>query len=128
MMKYRKLTWIIILTGLVFFLILLAPMSIGVWVPDILSGKRHVLAEVNMTDRTTLRVIQYWNHSDFYTTELQHWKNGDIIGQLVLDGDDAKQWSVELQLEDRDATVVWKDGRTRKESLPLPKPRDFVLM
>ena len=41
-------------------------------------------------------VIQYWNRSDFYNTELTHTDPAGRETRHVLDGDDSKSWRVPI--------------------------------
>ena len=95
--------------------ILFAPLFIGVWLPDIIFDTPRTLAEASSPDGGHFRVVQYWNHFDFYSTELHHTRPDGTTGGHTLDGDDAKSWSVPLVLDPKDhtATVTLSGGRIR---------------
>jgi hypothetical protein len=52
--------------------VLLLPLGAGIWLPDVLSGRPYTIALHRLKDGSEFRVVQYWNHADFYTTELRH--------------------------------------------------------
>ena len=78
------------------------------------------LAHVTASTGSTYDVVQYWNHVDFYTTELRVTLADGTTKVVTLDGDDAKTWSVPLTVDEVRgvATVVLSGHRTRTVSLP----------
>lgn len=89
-----------------------------VWPPDIFTGSRHTIARLTLTNGETFTVIQYWNHSDFYSTELHHYFPDGHVTVDTLDGDDAKSWSVPIRVDEqgRVVTVTLSGHRQRTVS------------
>lgn len=100
--------WVITLLGL--------PLVIGIWLPDVFIPSQHTLARQNLPSGHSFRVIQYWNHVDFYNTELIHRFPDGSIEQHVLDGDDSKSWRVPLSVDESQKviTVTLGGNRVRK--------------
>jgi hypothetical protein len=73
-------------------------LGVGVWLPDVVSNQKHTLAEQVLPNGHSFRVVQYWNHGDFYTTEFQHSFPDGSATTTVLDGDDRKRWSAVLEV------------------------------
>lgn len=94
---------------------LLVPLAFGVWLPDVFSDREHTLAEQRLASGHSFRVIQYWNHGDFYTTKLLHTSPDGTVEKHVLDGDDDKSWRVPLMVDEqrKTATVTLGGGRVR---------------
>jgi hypothetical protein len=42
------------------------PLLVGVWLPDVIAAPRNDLAEERNDNGGVVRVVQYWNRSDFY--------------------------------------------------------------
>ena len=99
-----------------FSTILGLPLVIGVWLPDVVFAPKRILAEQRLANGHLFRVVQYWNHIDFYTTELLHISPDGTLNTDVLDGDDNKSWSVPLAVDETNKTVTvtlgW--GRIKK--------------
>jgi hypothetical protein len=91
-------------------------LSLGVWLPDVFISAEHTLAQERLTSGHSFRVIQYWNHADFYNTELLHTSPDGTVHRHVLDADDSKSWSVPLAINEQNktATVTLGGGRVKK--------------
>jgi hypothetical protein len=99
------------------FALSLLGLPLGVWLPDVFIPIRHTLASATLTNGYSFRVIQYWNHVDFYSTEL-HIKSPDGRTDIrTLDGDDWKTWRVPMTLdeEQRVVSVTLGGNRLRME-------------
>ncbi|HTG42897.1 MAG TPA: hypothetical protein VK633_00070 [Verrucomicrobiae bacterium] len=98
--------------------LLLFPLRIGVWLPDLFWSRSHILASHTSTNGYRFRVIQHWNSADFYSTELHITAPDGRTEVRTLDGDDSKSWSVPLVVNEtsRVVLVTLGRGRTRKES------------
>ncbi|MFN0069755.1 MAG: hypothetical protein ACKVYV_19225, partial [Limisphaerales bacterium] len=59
---------IMLVVGLLFGALFSLPMLLGVWLPDVLTTREHVLAEQRLTGGHSFKVVQYWNRVDFYST------------------------------------------------------------
>jgi hypothetical protein len=68
------------------------------WPPDF-SGREITLAEFTAPDGTNLRVMQRWNHVDFYTTLLYVTPPNASRIECFIDGDDRKRWSGKIQTQ-----------------------------
>lgn len=86
----------------------------GVWLPDVFSGARHTLAAATLPSGHSFRVLQYWNHGDFYSTELLVQSPDGHSKTYLLDGDDAKSWRVPLRVEEPTRTAVVTLGGNRE--------------
>lgn len=86
--------------------ILAAPL--GVWLPDVVFQTTKALAKTSSRNGHHFQVVQYWNNGDFYSTELWHTRPDGTREIHTLDGDDFKEWSVPLVLDEagRTATVT----------------------
>jgi hypothetical protein len=93
--------------------ILLLPLLIGVWLPDVLVPRRHVIAKYQVDDGNHFEVVQYWNRSDFYNTELLHSRPDGTKSIYVLDGDDSKSWGVPIDFDSARNIVSVRLGRAR---------------
>jgi hypothetical protein len=96
------------------------PLVWGVWPPDIFTlGSSRTLAEVSGPSGARYQVAQYWNHLDFYTTELRITLPDARKKVIELDGDDQKSWSVPLTVDEvGDVVTVGLSGhRTKKVRL-----------
>ena len=112
----KRFPVILLIFGLLFVALLGLPLSVGVWLPDVISASQHTLAEQRLASGHWLRVVQYWNRVDFYTTELIHTAPDGIIKTYILDGDDNKSWRVPLVVDEqqRKATITLGGGRIKK--------------
>ena len=92
------------------------PLLIGIWLPDVFLAPQHTLAEQRLASGHSFRVIQYWNHGDFYNTELLHTSPDGTVETHVLDGDDDKSWRVPLVVDEqhKTVTVTLGGGRVKK--------------
>ena len=111
----RKHTVMAVMVGIP-VLVLLLPLVIGVWLPDVFFGGTHTLASASLTNGYTFQVVQYWNHIDFYSTELRVTSPDGRAEIHTLDGDDAKSWRVPLVVSEqsRTATITLGGGRVKK--------------
>jgi hypothetical protein len=98
--------------------LLLLPLLIGIWLPDVFYAQRHTLAEQKLPNGDTFRVIQYWNRGDFYNTELIHTSPAGAVQTFVLDYDDNKSWRLPLVVDpqEKTATVTLSGGRAKSVS------------
>lgn len=113
-MKRKLLRVLAFVTGAA-LLLFFAVAAFGVWVPDLYSDAHHTLATAALPSGYGFHVVQYWNHFDFYSTEL-HVQTPDGHTEVhTLDGDDAKSWHVPLRVDEpgRTATVVLGGNRER---------------
>jgi hypothetical protein len=92
-----------------------APLLIGIWLPDVFSEAEHTLAEQRLGSGLTVRVVQYWNHVDFYNTELRVTAPDGKTTLHILDADDNKSWRLPLVVDEqrRSATVILGGNRAR---------------
>lgn len=86
--------------------VLLLPLVVGIWLPDVFVDHTHVLAEANSPEGHRFRVEQYWNHVDFYTTNLLVIHPNGTVTTHLIDADDSKCWSVPLVVDERRRTVA----------------------
>ena len=109
--KYLLLKFLPVM-GVIF---LLVPLLVGVWLPDVLFADRPTLASKTLANGYGFHVIQYWNHVDFYSTELHVTAPDGRNLVHTLDGDDIKSWRLPLVIEEqhRTATVTLRGGRVR---------------
>lgn len=77
----------------------------GIWPPDF-DGRKLTLASATAPDGTRLRVEQYWNHIDFYSTDFYATPPGGKTVKYVIDGDDRKRWRGEIQISGTSARIV----------------------
>jgi hypothetical protein len=105
MVKTRPAAKILLFCVVLVATILLLPLRVGVWSPDVLSGRSHLIASQRLSDGSEFRVVQYWNHFDFYTTELRHVFPDGHDESWVLDGDDRKRWWIPLNVDESARTV-----------------------
>lgn len=101
----RRLLAIALIINLLFVALLGLPLFIGVWLPDVISAPRHILAERRLASGHSFRVIQYWNRCDFYNTELLHFSPDGTVETQLLDADDSKSWRVPLLIDELHKTV-----------------------
>jgi hypothetical protein len=111
----KQFLWGIVLVALVTAGAMLLPLQVGVWVPDMIAAPRKVLAEARRENGESVRVIQYWNRCDFYSTELWYVGTNGVSRTCTLDGDDSKSWNVPLSVdwETKKARVTLGGGRLR---------------
>ena len=88
---------IAVIIGAVF----LAPLGIGIWLPDVFIDRVHTLAQERSATGHSFRIIQYWNHGDFYNTEFEHRAPDGSVSIEVLDPDDSKRWRASLTIDER---------------------------
>jgi hypothetical protein len=81
--------------------VLLVPLGIGIWLPDVFVDRVHTLAEARSSNGHSFRVIQYWNHGDFYNTEFERRAPDGSVSTEVLDPDDSKRWRASLTIDER---------------------------
>lgn len=86
--------------------LMLLPLFVGVWLPDVFVDRVYVLAEAKSSDGTQFRVEQFWNHGDFYTTNLLVTYPDGTVTSDTLDWDDAKRWSIPLVVDEKRRTVT----------------------
>ena len=112
----KRLLAIVLIVTFLFGALLGLPLLIGIWIPDVLTASQHTLAEQRLASGHSFRVIQYWNHGDFYNTELLHTSPDGTVETHVLDADDSKSWSVPLMVDEqhKTATVTLGGGRLKK--------------
>lgn len=111
----KRFSLIALIVGGLIVLLTLAPLLVGVWLPDVLTGQRHTLGTVNLPDGHVFQVVQYWNRVDFYSTELYVATPDGRSKMHTLDGDDSKSWSVPITVDTakRTVTVVLGGARSR---------------
>src|SRR5687767_9288454 len=73
---------------------------VGVWLPDVVFAPKSTLAYVALPTGYRFRVIQYWNHVDFYSTELHIISPEGRQEIHTLDGDDSKSWTVPMNVDE----------------------------
>jgi hypothetical protein len=112
----NQLRVILLIVGLLFGALFGLPLLIGVWLPDFISAPERTLAEQRLASGHAFRVVQYWNHVDFYSTELRVTSPDGSTETHTLDGDDSKSWQVPLAIDEQHhtATVTLGGGRVRK--------------
>ena len=70
-----------------------------------------MLAEVELpSNGGSVRLEQYWNHIDFYTIELLHFRTNGAKTTLVVDGDAAKQWFCRASIEGTSTVVRFENS------------------
>src|SRR5688500_1646229 len=115
----KQFLWGIALVAFALAMVLVLPLQVGVWVPDVIAAPRNVLAEERRENGESVRVIQYWNRIDFYSTELEYVGTNGTVTTCTLDGDDSKSWRVPLVVdwERKKAKVTLGGGRLRNVDL-----------
>jgi hypothetical protein len=96
----------LILGAIALMLGLFGCLSYYVWPPDIISGRPTILGSVESQDGERFQVIQFWNHNDFYTTQLTHFRPDASTNIAVIDSDDRKEWSCSIRLIEEEKKVV----------------------
>ena len=91
------------------------PLAVGVWLPDVVSARRNVLAKQQLTNGYSFQVIQYWNHVEFYSTALVVVSPDGSNKIHILNGDDSKKWRMQLAIDEqkRTATVLSRGRAVR---------------
>ena len=112
---FHARVWSIIIAGAA--LAFLLPLGWGAWLPDLLFAPRRTLAETTSPSGHSFRVIQYWNRSDFYSTELHVTSPNAPIEVRTLDGDDSKRWSIPLSIDETDRLATVTLSGSRSESI-----------
>lgn len=79
--------------------------GIGVWPPDIVSGKGTLLASAESESGERFKIVQFWG-IDFYTTQLEHIRPDGLIRKSVIDADDDKRWKCSAEVVEAEKTVV----------------------
>ncbi len=122
MKKPMKKTIVIgIVTAALLAAVLGLPLVIGVWTPDVIFAHRHTIAQAEAASGNTFKVVQYWNRFDFYNTELIHTDPTGISKTYVLDGDDAKSWSVPISIDEQKSKVTIVLGGNRPRTMSALK-------
>ena len=78
--------------------VLLLPLCIGVWLPDLWSGAK-TLSDTRTPSGHRFRVVQTWG-DDFYTTELVQTLPNGTERRGLIDGDAGKWWHADLTLDE----------------------------
>lgn len=96
----------------VLFLSMALPLVWGVWLPDVF-GQEHTLCSASTSKGDQIRIVQYWNHVDFYTTEARVTAPDGVTRITVLDGDASKSWGASLELDPSQTGATFRliDGR-----------------
>ena len=112
----KQLRIILLIVGVLVAAVFALPLLVGVWLPDVISASEHTLAEQRLASGHFFRVVQYWNHIDFYSTELRITSPDGSTEAHTLDGDDSKSWRLPLVIDEQrhTATVILGGGRVRK--------------
>ena len=112
----KQLCVSLLMVGLLCGVLLGLPLLIGVWPPDVIRSSEHILAEQRLGSGHVFRVVQYWNHVDFYSTELRVTSPDGSTETHTLDSDDSKSWRLPLVIDETNhtATVTLGGGRVRK--------------
>jgi hypothetical protein len=116
-MKTTKLKVFAVRLAWACFLLLGLGLLVGVWLPDIVFAPRMTLAKTTLANGQSFEVIQYWNRSDFYSTELHISTPNGLAQMVTLDGDDAKSWRVPLHVDENGRTVTVTLGGGRKRQV-----------
>jgi hypothetical protein len=115
----QKALWLTstIVCVIIFAAISLLPLAVGVWLPDVFLSSPRTLASEETKNGYSFRVIQYWNHVDFYSTELHIISPDGTTAVHTLDGDDSKRWGVPLVVDasNRGVSVTLGRGVQAKE-------------
>ena len=112
--NYLRLTFLFVI-GTMVAGVLFVPLAFGVWLPDVFIGREHTLAKQRLASGHAFQVIQYWNHVDFYSTELRVTCPDGSTETHTLGGDDNKSWRLPLVIDEQHhtATVTLGGGRVR---------------
>ena len=111
----KKTFIILVVVGIVFGGLLGLGLLMGVWLPDVITAKEHTLAKQDLANGYSFRVVQYWNRSDFYNTELRVTSPNGQTKTHLLDWDDSKSWQLPLTIDehDRTAMIILSGGRAK---------------
>ena len=101
--RTKRLVALVPLTAV---LLLFAAVSQCVWLPDVFLPRAHVLAAASSGDGHRFQVVQYWNGSDFYTTEVEDLRPDGQLAVAQIDWDDNKHWSGTIQVVESDKKLV----------------------
>jgi len=78
---------------------ILLPLTQGVWIPDF-TGIPRTLGQATSAKGERFKVVQYWNHVDFYTTEVQITKTDGSTSVVVIDGDANRNRDAAIALDE----------------------------
>lgn len=108
----KRGSWIALLS-LAMILGVVHPLIWGVWLPDVF-GKQHILCSETTRSGHWIRIVQYWNHVDFYTTEARVTGPDGLTEITLIDGDASKSWGARLEMDPSQtrATYTIPGGRT----------------
>jgi len=111
----KKSRIILLVAGILLVSFFGLQLLIGVWLPDVFGSGEHTLAEQRLASGHLFRVVQYWNHVDFYSTELRITAPDGRTETNTLDGDDSKSWRLPLVIDEphHTATVTLGGGRVK---------------
>jgi hypothetical protein len=79
---------------------------LGVWPPDIFSGKVSILASAKSNSGAQFRVVQFFNGYESYTTQLEQINVEGATDVVVIDGDAFKYWSCSIDVIENDEKLV----------------------
>jgi hypothetical protein len=119
-LPYSRSVFSWLLVGVLVAAAIVWPFACGVWPPDIFTlGSSRTLAEVTGPSGATYQVAQYWNHFDFYTTELRVTLLDTTKKVIELDCDDQKSWSLPLSVDEATgvATITLSGNRKKRINL-----------
>jgi uncharacterized protein YndB with AHSA1/START domain len=68
--------------------------------------RAHVLATASSLDGHQFQVVQYWNGSDFYTTEVEDLRPDGQLAVAQIDWDDNKHWSGAIRVVNPEQKLV----------------------
>ena len=111
----KKFRVILLVAGILLVSFFGLQLLVGVWLPDVFGSADHTLAEQRLASGQLFRVVQYWNHVDFYSTELRVTSPDGRTETNTLDGDDSKSWRLPLVIDEshHTATVTLDGGRVK---------------
>lgn len=69
-----------------------------VWLPDVFTGQKRVVATLAAKSGDVIVVRQWWNRVDFYTVELRHIDQNKKSYYCVIDADSPKWWTCKLRM------------------------------
>ena len=79
---------------------------------DMIGGKERTVAKQILPNGEELRVIQYWNHGDFYNLELRHRTKEGLTLWCVIDPDCLRIPRCELRIDQVRGELVITLGGT----------------
>ena len=104
----------------IIFLPVITGASLSDW-PDLLVGRRRILAEKKLSDGNLYKIIQYWNVGDSYNTELVRVSPKGSVKNYILDADDiwreTSRLDIQIDKAAQNITVTIDGGKTAK--IPL---------